>query len=533
MRVGRQGYKPAIAAILAASSMLLPEIALAQLRGGVSSGAPADSVPALPREGPGAIGPGGVAGTGTSADAVFLGSQGPGAVGRGAPPRASRSVRTASSGASTRRPIRQPSQPVTGLPAPTATPAAARGRGAAAIATPPPDGLAAYPARPRRAPEEADPYAALGLRVGNVILRPATNDFIGYDTNPNRASGGGKGSGFARGEGELGIQSDWSRHELTGLLRGGYTRFFSVPDASRPDANGRIGLRLDLDRDTRIDLETRLNIDTQRPGSTELNATAVGRPATYTYGGSAGITHDINRLQLSLRGSVDRNTYEDGKTSTGGTIIQSDRNQTQYGLRLRVGYDLTPGIRPFVEGSVDTRKFDDSIDSSGFRRSSDGYGARLGSTFELTRQLTGEVSVGYQQRRYDDARLRELRGIVGDAALIWSATPLTTVTLRGASELTDTTLAGVSGAVTRRASLEISHALLRNFTVTPFATFSQTAYDGSSLREDTTTLGARLDYRLSRSVAVRASFTHERLKSTSAGSDYTANVGQVGLRLQF
>jgi hypothetical protein len=31
---------------------------------------------------------------------------------------------------------------------------------------------------------------------------------------------------------------------------------------------------------------------------------------------------------------------------------------------------------------------------------------------------------------------------------------------------------------------------------------------------------------------VRASFTHERLQSTAPGSDYTANIVLVGLRMQ-
>ena len=56
--------------------------------------------------------------------------------------------------------------------------------------------------------------------------------------------------------------------------------------------------------------------------------------------------------------------------------------------------------------------------------------------------------------------------------------------------------------------------------------------NGITLREDTTTLGARVDWKLTRTVAVRASFTHERLKSTSANSDYTANAYLLGLRLQ-
>jgi hypothetical protein len=44
------------------------------------------------------------------------------------------------------------------------------------------------------------------------------------------------------------------------------------------------------------------------------------------------------------------------------------------------------------------------------------------------------------------------------------------------------------------------------------------------------TAGARLEYKLTRSVAVRASFIHERLKSTAPGSDYTANTYLLGLR---
>jgi hypothetical protein len=58
-------------------------------------------------------------------------------------------------------------------------------------------------------------------------------------------------------------------------------------------------------------------------------------------------------------------------------------------------------------------------------------------------------------------------------------------------------------------------------------------YDGQDLREDWSRIGARLDYKLTRTFSIRTSFTHERLNSTAQGSDYTANVAQVGLRVQF
>jgi hypothetical protein len=420
-------------------------------------------------------------------------------ISRRAPPRASRPVQPTALRGVTQREIRAPQKVVTRLPPPPAPP-------------PPPR---------RRAVLAEDPYAALGLRIG-------------YDTNPQRISGPDRNSsGFGRVDGEVEVQSDWNVHELKGKLRGGYVEYFKDREASRPDGEGSLDLRLDAARDTRILLETRLKLDTQRPGSPDLNFPVTGRPLVYQYGTSAGVTHDFNRLQMTLRGSVDRSDYEDAKLISGATLSQQDRNQTQYGLRLRAAYELTPGIKPFVQGEIDNRDFDQAVDSSGYRRSSRGLTGRVGSTFEISRQLTGEISGGYQDRDYDDTRLKNLRGFVGDAAILWSPTPLTTVTLRGTSELGDTTIAGSSGTTARRVTLEIAHALRRNLIVTGFSTLGRTEYDGQGLREDFASIGARIEYKLTRTFSVRASFTHERLNSTTQGSDYTANVAQVGLRMQF
>lgn len=433
-------------------------------------------------------------------------------ISRRAPPRASRPVQAPALRGVTQRQFRPPQPSVTGLPPAPEPP-------------PPP---------PRRRATEEDAYAPLGLRLGNVVLKPAITNSVGYDTNPQRVAGPDrKGSTFSRHEGEVEIQSDWNVHELKGKLRGGYLKYFRDDEASRPDGEGNLDLRLDATRDTRILLESRFKLDTQRPGSPDFNFPVTGRPAVYQYGGSAGVTHDINRLQLTLRGSIDRSDYDDATLTSGARLSQKDRNQTQYGLRLRAAYEVTPGFKPFVQGEVDQRDFDQKVDSSGYMRSSDGITGRVGTTFEISSQLTGEVSVGYQDRKYDDGRLKNLRGVVGDAAILWTPTPLTTVTLRGSSELGDTTIAGSSGTTARRATLEVAHALRRNLIVTGFGNVSRTEYDGQGLREDWSSIGARIEYKLTRTFSVRASFTHERLNSTAQGSDYTANIAQMGLRVQF
>ena len=414
------------------------------------------------------------------------------------------------------------------------------GSGARAMTENPPPNVAALPSppAPRRAAAEENPYAPLGLRVGNMVLRPSVEIDGGYNDNPNAMTRDPKGSGFARAGAALDAQSDWAVHEFKADLRGGYTRYFQTPDADRPDFRGAASLRLDATRDTSVKLDARASIDTQRPGSPEITslgtrgALVEGRPLIYNTGVGAGVTQKFGRVEATLRGTLDRTDYQDGALSDGSTLPLSNQSYTTYGASARLGYEATPGVKPFVEASVDKRVRDKSVDDSGYRRDSTGLTGRVGTSFEITRTLTGEVSAGYSQRRYEDARLKDLRGPLIDAALIWTASPLTTVTLKGLTSFDESTVAGASGSINRRASVQISHALLRNLTLTGSASYGERDYQGVDLKEKSLSLGLGAEYALTRSVVVKGSFTHDRLKSSSPNSDYTANVFLLGLRLQ-
>ncbi len=403
---------------------------------------------------------------------------------------------------------------------------------------PAPGGLVAQglppPPAPRRAPPSVvDPYAPLGLRLGTLQVFPSIETSIGYDTNPERRAGAKKGSAFARGEAGLSLRSDWAVHELSADIRGGYNRYFSLPNADRPDGSGRVGLRLDAAKDTAFDVELRGRVDSQTPGSANLTGQAQGRPLITQYGGSAGVTQRFNRLALSARGSVDRTDYADAKLGGGQVLSQKDRNLTQYGLRLRAGYEVSPGFMPFAEVLLDTRKYDLKADSTGFRRDSDGAQVRAGTSIELTRTLTGEVSAGYGLRRYEDQRLGDLRSPVVEAVLNWAMSPLTTLKLRGATEFEETTIAGSPGAITRRLSAELSHAFLRNLTATATASYGRSDFQRVTRQDDTLRAGFGLDYALTRNLVVRGSFSHERTTSNVPGNNISANVWLFGVRGQF
>ena len=235
---------------------------------------------------------------------------------------------------------------------------------------------------------------------------------------------------------------------------------------------------------------------------------------------------------MSLHGTLDRTVYQNATLADGSTEDLASDDFDDWGLRARAAYQISPVISPFVETVIDTRRYDDPIDFTGYARSSTGALGRAGVTLALTGQLTGEASVGYGERQYKDARLPDLHAPLVDASLIWSATPLTTVTLKTSTTLADTTNAGDSGAVSRSYSIDVSHALLRNFTLGASAGYATDVYAGAPLHDSTTSFGLHADYNVTRDIVLRASADHSQFVSSAPGSSYIANVFMLGLRLQ-
>lgn len=432
-----------------------------------------------------------------------------------------------------RRPVAAKKLPAT-EPYRTA-PASVRATQPAALgveADPPPPNYAMQPApTPKRKPRvDPDPYAPLGVQIGSVNVKPYVDVQAGYDSNPRRAPVK-EGSPVLRGGLGFTAQSDWSRHEFTAEATASYLRFTKVPDADRPEGSGKANVRLDILRDTFANFELRGALATQRPGSPNVPGATINQPSIASYGATTGLTQRFGRTEASVSFLADRTMYGDAELAGGGVSRLSADNYNAYGLRGRVGYEITPGVKPFVEAGWDVRRRDEAIDSSGFDRDSTGYLARVGSTFELTRTLTGEASAGYARRVYNDNRLPILAGPTLDGRLTWAATPLTTLTLRAATQLNETTVAGAAGAISHTLSADVSHALLRNFTIGAGLSFNDSNYKGAPITERTWVGTLRGEYAFNRYLRARGSYSYETLDSSQVGASYNAHVFLLGLRL--
>ncbi len=383
----------------------------------------------------------------------------------------------------------------------------------------------------RPPPNWQDAFEPIGLRVSTFVVKPAIAVTRGFDTNPSRVPTG-QGSWFTVVEPSLQVRSDWTRHSFGFNLRGSYSNFDTQPSLNRPLIDLISFGRWDITRLTAINTESRYLLSTDYPGSPNLPADIAKLPIYETYGGTVGLSHRISRLELSGKVSIDRTAYQDSQLTDGSTSSNHDRDYNQYGVRARASYELTPGFRPFVEVAADRRQHDLVVDRNGFQRDSRALTPRVGSTFELTRLLIGEISVGYLTRRYDDPALQDLTGVVFDASLIWAMTGLTTVTLTGTSRGEEVVVAGVSGALRRDVAVQVDHAFRRWLIGTLRFGYGFDEYLGNGRNDTRSSIGATITYKLNREFWLKGEYRYDQLRSNAANVDYDANVFLIGLKLQ-
>jgi hypothetical protein len=387
--------------------------------------------------------------------------------------------------------------------------------------------IAALPAPPprRKIKREGKPFDPVGLYAGNLKLTPYVEQSVGYASNPLGISGARKGSALSVSEIGVAMQSDWSRNELTGSAKLGYNNYFQLPSASAPYGSGVVDYRFDASRDLSFDTEGRFSVASETGAQLGLGGATTGAlTQVSSYGATAGAINKFGDLSIGLHGTVDRVQYQ------GGDLATDD--YTDYGLKLRASYRWSEAVQPFAEVAGDARVYDQTPDADGYDRASDGVSGKAGLKLALSEMLTGEADVGYGARAYRDPRLPDVATPLFDASLIWSVTPLTTVTFKAASLINDAVAAGDSADINRAYTIDLEHALTDRVKLGLNAGIATDHFIGVDQFERTYTLGATAEYHLSREIVLKASATHTQLVSGAPGASYAADTVLVGVRLQ-
>ena len=448
------------------------------------------------------------------------------------------------------RPKRGPGSPASST---TATPSS---NGPARLSIPPsatankppisPAMAGTVPGQPprKRLKLDDDPFGAVGDYAGSFLVKSAVELRGGYDTNPARLATP-IGAPFWVVAPEFLAVSDWERHALVADLRGSFTGYGrSLPpivdggvspaptNINRPDFTGHIDGRIDVTEDTRVTSQLRLRIATDNPGSPNIEAGLASYPDYATFGGTLGFDQRFNRLQVSGGATVDRTVYQNSTLTDGSISSNDDRAFNQYGGVGRVSYELTPAVKPFVKAEGDSRFHDQYLDNSGYARNSSGGYAKAGTSFEFSRLLTGEISVGFAARDYVDPRLGRLAGLLTASSLTWTATPLTTAKFYSTTSIDETIVPGVSGVLTHTYTFEVDHDFRRWLAGIGKFTYGTYDYQGDGRFDKTYSIEGDLIYKMTRNLWIKATLQRNILSSNVPLASSASTVVMLGVRLQ-
>jgi hypothetical protein len=384
--------------------------------------------------------------------------------------------------------------------------------------------------RKKREPDD-NPFDPVGIRAGAFLFKPTFEAYGGYETNPTSVEDNG-GSLYGRSQGRLDVESDWVRHAFRGRIEAEYTAYDEFEDLNAPRIAGDAALRLDAREDLRIDLLARAELDSESPGDPEVPEGVKGRPENLRLGAGGGITYKPNRLSLGLKGDVDRRSYEDAELNNGGTLDNEDRNYTAYRLGLRTGYELDPGLEPFVEVEGNRREYDLDQNDSGLRHNTEGYKAYAGVRVEPNPVWSFEGAIGYGHLEAEDPFEPKLDELIAKASLVWQPSVKTKVTLTAERDVSSSGLECCAVSRDINAGIEIEHELQRHIFFTAGLDYERSFYPRDDHTQEDIEAEMALEYRFNRTVSARIRAAHEISKSSDGSDDYDTSLIEIGLRVQ-
>lgn len=397
---------------------------------------------------------------------------------------------------------------------------------------------------------ERTEYVQQGIHVGGFTLFPKLEINNEYDSNIYRRDRrlGTVDSYVAHFMPGFAARSNWNRHALNLTFDTDLTQYGSQGSQNNyEDIFTRLDGRLDVLHNSYFDGAFSYNSVHEDRGSPD-QITGKGPTFYDTKAIDAFYTHKFNRVSVKPGFETIRYDYQDLLTSLNTVLAMSTRSHWEYKPSIRLGYEIQPEYEAYVKFIYKEADYDNLVLSNGngiaYNRNSTGYNILGGLAFELTDLITGDMSVGYLERSYDDARLRDISGINGFVNLKWRPTELTTVRGRLSHDINETTQAGVSGVLATTLSLGVEHELMRNVILRAGGNFTNNDYEG--FNPNTIILANRknrndhiyggnvgVKYLLNRNLSADLSYTYQNRDANYVFSNYEVNQVMLNLRGQF
>lgn len=371
-----------------------------------------------------------------------------------------------------------------------------------------------------------------GARIGGFVAHPKVGASLTYDDNIYAANRN-KQEDFI-GTVNLGgrIDSDFPEHKLGARANLDINRY--LENTSENNWQGELGTSgtYDFNRDNKLsgDLSVRRAVE-PRGDPDDLGATS---PTVYrAYRGATAFENTSGAYISRIEGGLERLEYDDLQDATGATVFASERDRYEPFVGGQLGYRYFGSQQVYLRAQGNQRQYDRDIDSAGFRRESDGYRAEVGGTADLGGLVFADVSVGFQEQSYDDARFGSPSSPVGKANLLWNPDRVTSVRLESSYEFVESFDSGSPGYWRTLSTLRLAHEIAYDWLAIGRLVYQERDFERTSRNDDIYGFDLGLSYRIDRGLFLDAEYRHREQESSAPNSDYERNLVLLQIRRTF
>lgn len=340
------------------------------------------------------------------------------------------------------------------------------------------------------------------------------------------------------------IASDWSRHALGADVGLDHREYIDIGDESHTNYRGFLRGRIDVSREFNFTLNSGYQKLTERRGESGDNVTNRTEPADFdiaSFGGAANFQRDS--IRITAGADLRELTFDDIALVGGGTELRGFRDYKQVEFKGRAAYAVSPDVSVFVDALSYDREYDEGPNLTDFRTNNDvlrdakGIRTTVGTNFQLSSLLRGEVSIGYLQEERDAIQFDDVESIVGKIDVQWLPTELTKISVGVDSYTADTGQIDIPSALVTSGELRVDHELKRNLLLNASTRYGIEEFDGTgsivSYDQEFFDIGAGAVYKVNPTMHLDFNLRFNSRDSSvqNRGREYDQTIVGVGLKL--
>ena len=389
-------------------------------------------------------------------------------------------------------------------------------------------------------------YDPIGLRAGSFFLYP-TLDLGGlYDDNVYATRRGTESELAATVTPNVRVLTNWNRHQLSFDLGADMAFYPGNSSLDYQDVHLDNTGRLDITQNNTLlegfsvrhlhedpssaDFQETTGVNTGVNTGGNVSSNNPDLTTYWSYDANLAYRHDFSRFYTLVGGEFQRLDF-DKNNSLGASSNTNVRDRNQYLGRARVGYQLSPRIDTFVQGSYDVRRYDTSV--NGFNRNSEGYSLRGGVGLDITSILFGEISAGFTHRDYEFSGLKPFSGFGYAGKVTWNVTTLDSLIFSGAADAYETTVIynGKTASSDYQYTINVdwTHELLRNLLLNANVGYVHDVYQGTNRTDNTFLAGGGVTYLINRHLSLEATYDYNNRDSQAENAIYSRNLFRIGV----